>query len=317
MTFVHLSVLGAESPEALVVNPSGLYVDGTFGRGGHSRRILEKLTPEGRLIAFDRDPEAVRAAAEIRDPRFTIVHAPFSTMTKELAARGVTAVDGIFLDIGVSSPQIDDAERGFSFRFDGPLDMRMDTTCGPTAAEWLRMTPEKEIARVLKVFGEERFAGAIARRIVERLREGPIETTKALADLVASVVPRNKKDVNQHPATRTFQAIRIVVNAELDELTEALSAAGRLLKPEGRLAVITFHSLEDRIVKHFFDETAHPEKKLDPRLPLRAEDLPQPTFTDIRRIRPGKDECEVNPRARSAILRVGTRTNEPWPEALL
>lgn len=317
MTFVHLSVLGAESPEALVVNPSGLYVDGTFGRGGHSRRILEKLTPEGRLIAFDRDPEAVRAAAEIRDPRFTIVHAPFSTMTEELAARGVTAVDGIFLDIGVSSPQIDDAERGFSFRFDGPLDMRMDTTCGPTAAEWLRMTPEKEIARVLKVFGEERFAGAIARRIVERLREGPIETTKALADLVASVVPRNKKDANQHPATRTFQAIRIVVNAELDELTKALSAAGRLLKPEGRLAVITFHSLEDRIVKHFFDETAHPEKKLDPRLPLRAEDLPQPTFTDIRRIRPGKDECEVNPRARSAILRVGTRTNEPWPEALL
>lgn len=317
MTFVHLSVLGAESPEALVVNPSGLYVDGTFGRGGHSRRILEKLTPEGRLIAFDRDPEAVRAAAEIRDPRFTIVHAPFSTMTEELAARGVTAVDGIFLDIGVSSPQIDDAERGFSFRFDGPLDMRMDTTCGPTAAEWLRMTPEKEIARVLKVFGEERFAGAIARRIVERLREGPIETTKALADLVASVVPRNKKDANQHPATRTFQAIRIVVNAELDELTKALSAAGRLLKPEGRLAVITFHSLEDRIVKHFFDETAHPEKKLDPRLPLRAEDLPQPTFTDIRRIRPGKDECEVNPRARSAILRVGTRTNEPWPEARL
>lgn len=317
MTFVHLSVLGAESPEALVVNPSGLYVDGTFGRGGHSRRILEKLTPEGRLIAFDRDPEAVRAAAEIRDPRFTIVHAPFSTMTEELAARGVTAVDGIFLDIGVSSPQIDDAKRGFSFRFDGPLDMRMDTTCGPTAAEWLRMTPEKEIARVLKVFGEERFAGAIARRIVERLREGPIETTKALADLVASVVPRNKKDANQHPATRTFQAIRIVVNAELDELTKALSAAGRLLKPEGRLAVITFHSLEDRIVKHFFDETAHPEKKLDPRLPLRAEDLPQPTFTDIRRIRPGKDECEVNPRARSAILRVGTRTNEPWPEALL
>ena len=167
MTFVHLSVLGEESPEALVGNPSGLYVDGTFGRGGHARRILSKLSDDGRLIAFDRDPEAVRAAADITDPRFTIVHAPFSTMREALAERGVTAVDGIFLDIGVSSPQIDDAERGFSFRFDGPLDMRMDTTTGPTAAEWLETRSEEDIARVLKVYGEERFARAIARRIGE------------------------------------------------------------------------------------------------------------------------------------------------------
>ena len=278
MTFVHLSVLGEESPEALVGNPSGLYVDGTFGRGGHARRILSKLSDDGRLIAFDRDPEAVRAAAEITDPRFTIVHAPFSTMQEALAERGVTAVDGIFLDIGVSSPQIDDAERGFSFRFDGPLDMRMDTTTGPTAAEWLETRSEEDIARVL------------------------------------SVVPRNRKDANQHPATRTFQAVRIAVNGELDELRAALCAAGALLKPEGRLAVITFHSLEDRIVKHFFDEASHPEKKLDPRLPIRAEDLPQPTFVDIRRIRPSEEECSANPRARSAILRVGTRTAQPWSE---
>lgn len=314
MTFVHLSVLGEESPEALVGNPSGLYVDGTFGRGGHARRILSKLSDDGRLIAFDRDPEAVRAAAEITDPRFTIVHAPFSTMREALAERGVTAVDGIFLDIGVSSPQIDDAERGFSFRFDGPLDMRMDTTTGPTAAEWLETRSEEDIARVLKVYGEERFARAIARRIVERRATAPVRTTKELADLVASVVPRNRKDANQHPATRTFQAVRIAVNGELDELRAALCAAGALLKPEGRLAIITFHSLEDRIVKHFFDEASHPEKKLDPRLPIRAEDLPQPTFVDIRRIRPSEEECSANPRARSAILRVGTRTAQPWSE---
>lgn len=317
MTFVHLSVLGEESPEALVSNPSGLYVDGTFGRGGHSRRILAKLSEAGRLIAFDRDPEAVEAAKSIDDPRFQIVHAPFSTMRSALAERGVTAVDGIFLDIGVSSPQIDDAGRGFSFRFDGPLDMRMDTTTGVTAAEWLQTTPEKEIAQVLSVFGEERFANAIARRIVDRRESAPITTTRALADLVASVVPRNRKDANQHPATRTFQAIRIAVNGELDELRAALEAAGTLLKPEGRLAVITFHSLEDRIVKHFFDEASHPEKKLDPRLPIRASELPQPTFIDIRRIRPSEAECNVNPRARSAILRIGTRTAEPWPEAAL
>ena len=310
--FIHLSVLGSEAPEALVADPDGLYVDGTFGRGGHSRRILEKLSEKGRLIAFDRDPEAVKAAALIDDSRFRIIHEPFSTMRESLAAVGITAVDGIFLDIGVSSPQIDDASRGFSFRFDGPLDMRMDTTRGMTAAEWLATAEERDIKQVISLYGEERFAGPIARAIVERRRTNPVSTTRELADLVAGVVPRNKKDMGQHPATRTFQAVRIEVNHELDELRTALEAAGELLKPEGRLAVISFHSLEDRIVKHFFDRTAHPEKGIDPRLPLTQDMLPKPLFDDISRIKPSAEECAANPRARSAVLRVGVRTAAPW-----
>ena len=310
--FIHLSVLGEEAPESLVVNPDGLYVDGTFGRGGHSRRILAKLSEKGRLIAFDRDPEAIEASKAITDPRFSIIHEPFSTMRESLAAVGVTAVDGIFLDIGVSSPQIDDASRGFSFRFDGPLDMRMDTTRGMTAAEWLATADERDIRQVIKVYGEERFAGPIARAIVAERAKGAIDTTKALADLVARVVPRNKKDMGQHPATRTFQAVRIEVNHELDELKTALNAAGLLLRPEGRLAVISFHSLEDRIVKHFLEAAAHPERELDPRLPLTKDMLPKPLFDRVERIKPGAAECDVNPRARSAILRVATRTAAPW-----
>ena len=234
--FIHLSVLGEEAPEALVGDPDGLYVDGTFGRGGHSRRILEKLSPKGRLIAFDRDPQAVEVARSWTDPRFTIIHEPFSTMTESLAAIGVHQADGIFLDIGVSSPQIDDAARGFSFRFDGPLDMRMDTTRGMTAAEWLAQAEERDLRHVISLYGEERFAGPIARAIVARRKTKPLETTRELADLVAGVVPRNRKDMGQHPATRTFQAVRIEVNHELDELKQALDAAGGLLKPEGRLA---------------------------------------------------------------------------------
>ena len=310
--FIHLSVLGEEAPESLVVNPDGLYVDGTFGRGGHSRRILAKLSEKGRLIAFDRDPEAIEASKAITDPRFSIIHEPFSTMRESLAAVGVTAVDGIFLDIGVSSPQIDDASRGFSFRFDGPLDMRMDTTRGMTAAEWLATADERDIRQVIKVYGEERFAGPIARAIVAERAKSAIDTTKALADLVARVVPRNKKDMGQHPATRTFQAVRIEVNHELDELKTALNAAGLLLRPEGRLAVISFHSLEDRIVKHFLEAAAHPERELDPRLPLTKDMLPKPLFDRVERIKPGAAECDVNPRARSAILRVATRTTAPW-----
>ena len=207
--FIHLSVLGNEAPEALVADPDGLYVDGTFGRGGHSRRILARLSEKGRLIAFDRDPEAVKAARLIDDPRFSIVHEPFSTIRESLAALGISAVDGIFLDIGVSSPQIDDASRGFSCRFDGPLDMRMDTTRGMTAAEWLACADERDIRHVISLYGEERFAGPIARAIVERRKTAPLATTRELADLVARVVPRNRKDLGQHPATRTFQAVRI------------------------------------------------------------------------------------------------------------
>lgn len=310
--FIHLSVLGEEAPEALVVNPDGLYIDGTFGRGGHSRRILNKLSDKGRLIAFDRDPQAIEASKSITDPRFSIIHEPFSTMRESLAAVGVDKVDGIFLDIGVSSPQIDDASRGFSFRFDGPLDMRMDTTRGMTAAEWLATADERDIRQVIKVYGEERFAGPIARAIVAERAKKTIETTKELAELVARVVPRNKKDMGQHPATRTFQAVRIEVNHELDELKTALDAAGHLLRPEGRLAVISFHSLEDRIVKHFFEAMAHPERELDPRLPFTQDMLPQPLFTQVERIKPSATECDVNPRARSAILRVATRTATPW-----
>ena len=310
--FVHLSVLGEEAPRALVANSDGLYVDGTFGRGGHSRRILAMLSERGRLVAFDRDPAAIEAARAIDDPRFRIIHEPFSSMERSLASIGIEAVDGIFLDIGVSSPQIDDASRGFSFRFDGPLDMRMDTTRGETAAEWLARAEEAEIRRVIADYGEERFAGRIARAIVQEREKAPIDTTKALATLVERVVPRNRRDAQQHPATRTFQAVRIHVNRELDELADALEAAGALLKPEGRLAVIAFHSLEDRIVKRFFERTAHPERALDPRLPIPADRLPKPLFDRIERILPGKAECEVNPRARSAVLRVGVRTSEPW-----
>lgn len=310
--FVHLPVLSQEAPEALVSRPDGLYVDGTFGRGGHSRLILERLAPEGRLIAFDRDPEAVAAARRIEDARFTIVHAPFSAMRGELARFGVAHVDGVFLDIGVSSPQIDDPERGFSFRFDGPLDMRMDTTAGETAAEWLARASMEEIAEVLADYGEERFARRIAAAIVERRRTTPLRTTGELARLVESAVPKNRRDATQHPATRTFQAVRIAVNHELDELKGALEAAGGLLAPGGRLAVISFHSLEDRIVKRFFERTGHPERGLDPRLPLPAGFNADPWFTGARRILPSKAEAEENPRARSSVLRVAERTARAW-----
>lgn len=310
--FIHRPVFAEEAPQAIAANADGLYVDGTFGRGGHSRRILSRLSERGRLIAFDRDPEAVKAAADIADPRFTIIHAPFSAMKEKLSEIGISAVDGVFLDIGVSSPQIDDASRGFSFRFDGPLDMRMDTSTGITAAQWLAEAEEAEIRRVISLYGEERFAGRIAAAIAAERRVRPIATTKALADLVARVVPHSRRDASQHPATRTFQAIRIEINSELDELRAALAEACALLRPEGRLAVISFHSLEDRIVKRFFEKAAHPERGLDPRLPLPAGFRPEPLFTGVRRIKPTEAECEENPRARSAILRVGVRTAAPW-----
>ena len=312
--FVHLPVLSREAPEALVARPDGLYVDGTFGRGGHSRLILERLAPQGRLIAFDRDPEAVAAAAAIKDPRFQIVHAPFSAMKERLGDLGIRQVDGIFLDIGVSSPQIDDPSRGFSFRFEGPLDMRMDTSCGETAAQWLARASAEEIAEVLADFGEERFAHRIARAIVEARSRAPITTTGALAKLVEAAVPKNRRDAAQHPATRTFQAVRIQVNHELDELKTALESAGALLAPAGRLAVISFHSLEDRIVKRFFEKRLHPDRDLDPRLPIPAGFNAQPWFSDVIRILPTKSEAESNPRARSSVLRVGTRTARLWED---
>ena len=310
--FVHLSVLVEAAPQALLTDPDGIYVDATFGRGGHSRRILAALSPKGRLIAFDRDPEAVRAAASITDPRFTIIPAPFSRMQAELSARDVTSVTGVLMDIGVSSPQIDDAERGFSFRFDGPLDMRMDTEHGITAAQWLAKAPAEDIEKVLKIYGEERMAGRIARTICEVRKTEIIDRTAQLARIIASAVPRSRQDPQQHPATRSFQAIRIFINGELDELTAALEEAGGLLKPDGKLCVISFHSLEDRIVKRFFEAGAHPERAVDSRIALTSDMLPAPLWRDVTRIKPNAGECEANPRARSAVMRTGVRTAAPW-----
>ena len=234
--FVHLSVMAEVAPPLVVTDPNGTYVDATFGRGGHSRRILSLLSPQGKLFAFDRDPQAIESAKEIEDSRFSVIHAPFSRMREELALKGIQKVNGIFMDIGVSSPQIDDASRGFSFRMDGPLDMRMDTTTGPTAAQWLATASEEEIARVIHTLGEERYARKIAKAIVQTRQSTALQTTQQLAKLVAQVVPANKKDPTQNPATRTFQAIRIHINSELDELSKALEAAMSLLEDGGRIA---------------------------------------------------------------------------------
>ncbi len=320
--FVHRSVLAEEAPRAVAgavpegaAGADGVYVDATFGRGGHSRRLLALLSPAARLYAFDRDAQAVAAAASIDDPRFEIIHAPFSAMARELAKRGVFHVDGVLMDIGVSSPQIDDPARGFSFRFDGPLDMRMDTSCGMTAAEWLAKADAAEIEFVLREYGEERFARSIARAIVKERASRPFTRTRQLADFVAHCVGRSAKDAGQHPATRTFQAIRIRINGELDELKSALNEAGALLNEGGRLVVISFHSLEDRIVKRFFEMGAHPERAIDARIALKASDLPAPLWQSCTRVRAGKAECEANPRARSAVMRCALRTARSWPES--
>ncbi len=310
--FTHFSVLGKEAPVEVLTRPDGIYVDATFGRGGHTRTLLSMLDSGAKLYAFDRDPEAVEVAKTINDPRFTIIHAPFSQMAHELAARGVTAVDGVLMDIGVSSPQIDDALRGFSFRMDGPLDMRMDTTSGVTAAEWIQTVSENELERVLRVYGEEKCARRIARAVCARRKEKPFTRTGDLAEVIAANVVHSKKDAGQNPATRSFQAIRIHINGELDELQSALAQAGSLLNEGGKLAVISFHSLEDRIVKHFLDAGAHPEKGIDTRIALRADQLPPALWTDVKRMKPGTDECEVNARSRSAVMRSAVRTGARW-----
>ena len=306
----HTTVLLHEAVEALVTSPDGIYVDGTFGRGGHSRAVLGKLSPSGRLVAIDRDPEAVasaRADAELAaDPRFSIEHTAFSGMAATLAARGIEQVSGVLLDLGVSSPQIDDPARGFSFRFDGPLDMRMDTTRGESAAEFLARADERHIAEVIRDYGEERFALQVAKALVAR-REGghPVRTTGELSDVVARAV--RTREAGQNPATRTFQALRIFVNAELAELDQALSAALALLAPGGRLVVISFHSLEDRIVKTFIARESRTE--VDRRAPFAAE--PPHRLRAVARVKPGPTEAATNPRARSAVMRVAERTAEP------
>ncbi|HEY6132745.1 MAG TPA: 16S rRNA (cytosine(1402)-N(4))-methyltransferase RsmH [Rubrivivax sp.] len=299
----HTAVLLTEAVEALVTQPGGIYVDGTFGRGGHARAVLERLAPQGRLVAFDKDPEAIDAAASINDPRFSIRHAGFASMRAELAAAGVTRVDGVLLDLGVSSPQIDNPVRGFSFRFDAPLDMRMDTTRGETAADFLARADERHIAEVIRDYGEERFAFQIAKALVARRAGGsPVRTTAQLSEVVARAV--KTREPGQDPATRTFQALRIHVNAELEELEQGLNAALELLAPEGRLVVISFHSLEDRIVKTFIARESR--DVVDRRAPFAP---PKPLkLVALGRVRAGETEKRANPRARSAILRVAERT---------
>ena len=316
--FVHRTVLRDEAVDGLAIDGArahGRYIDCTFGRGGHSRLVLEHLAADGRLLAFDRDADAVAAAGAIADPRFEIVHQRFTSLRDEAGRRGWRHVDGILFDLGISSPQIDDATRGFSFRHDGPLDMRMDATRGVSAADWLNSASAESIERVIRDHGEERFAFQIAQAVVARRAEQPLSRTRELADLVAATVPRrNRKDATQDPATRTFQAVRIHVNQELEELAEGLSQAMDLLAPGGRLAVIAFHSLEDRIVKRFIARQAQPDASLDAtsrRLPIRAADLPQPALVSIARSKPGAAEIAANGRSRSAVLRVAERTDAP------
>nr|WP_199064886.1 16S rRNA (cytosine(1402)-N(4))-methyltransferase RsmH [Chromobacterium sp. ASV5] len=313
-TFVHRTVLLAEAVDALAIKPEGVYVDCTFGRGGHSRLILSRLGPNGRLVAFDKDPQAIAVAERLaaEDSRFSIVHNGFETLSGELDRLGVAQVDGVLMDLGVSSPQIDDGSRGFSFRFDAPLDMRMDTTRGITAAEWLATAEEADISEVIKTYGEERFARKIAAAIVAQRGEHPITTTRELAVLVGQNV--RTREPGQDPATRTFQAIRIFVNRELDELKSVLPQAARRLAVGGRLAIISFHSLEDRIVKQYLRDVSS-EEKLPQWAMVRAADMAKPPIVLAgKAIRAGAEEVRENPRARSAIMRVAERTAAPWRE---
>ncbi len=302
----HTTVLLDEAISALVTRTDGVYVDGTYGRGGHSRALLQRLSSRARVVAIDRDPAAVAAAAATPDARFSIHHTSFAQMTETLTALGIENVDGVLLDLGVSSPQIDDPERGFSFRHDGPLDMRMDPSRGESAAEFLERADQRQIAEVIRDYGEERFALQIAKTLVawRERGDGP-RTTRQLADLVAGAV--KTREPGQDPATRTFQALRIFVNAELAQLEQGLNAALRLLAPGGRLVVISFHSLEDRIVKTFIARESR--SVFDRRAPFA---MPPPhRLKAIARIRPGATEVQANPRARSAIMRVAERTEAP------
>jgi 16S rRNA (cytosine1402-N4)-methyltransferase len=305
----HLSVLHDEVIAALVIRPDGHYVDGTYGRGGHARSILAKLDSRGRLIVMDRDPQAIADARQRMgdDARVTIIHDDYVNLPARLAALGLgEQIDGVLLDLGVSSPQLDDAERGFSFQHSGPLDMRMDPTQGQTAAEWLATADESEIARVLWEFGEERQSRRIARRIVERRQSSPIETTAELARLIAETLPRPKN--NRNPATRSFQAIRIHINQELAQLAQFLEAVFDILKIGGRLLIISFHSLEDRLVKRFF-KTHSTAQKLPRGLPLRDDQIDSGIRLKTlgKAIRAGAGELASNPRARSAVLRIAER----------
>ncbi len=306
MNNIHRPVLLAEAVTAMISGPSiqlnsAVFIDGTFGRGGHTQGLLDALGQDSKLIAFDKDPEAIAKAQSLCDPRLQIIHSSFANIEQHIQK---ASVDAVLLDLGISSPQIDTPERGFSFRFEGPLDMRMDTTRGISAQEWLASAAVDEIAQVIKTFGEERFATSIARAIVKQREEGrPVQTTKGLAELIASVV--KTREPGQDPATRTFQAIRIFINEELSDLEKGLTAALKVLKVGGRLEVISFHSLEDRIVKQFMQ--AHAVVHVPRELPIRAKDLPQGDLEIIARIKPSSIEINQNPRARSAVMRVAQK----------
>jgi 16S rRNA (cytosine1402-N4)-methyltransferase len=304
----HLPVLLQEAIDALNIKPNGIYIDGTFGRGGHSRAILSKLGEKGSLLAFDKDPAAINAATEIlqQDMRFSIVRGSFTSMSTEVMKRGWEGeVDGILLDLGVSSPQLDHASRGFSFREDGPLDMRMDPEQGVSAAQWIASAKEKEIAVILKQYGEERYAKRIAAAIVRKREEHPVETTAQLAQIVSEAHPRWERD--KHPATRSFQAIRIYINRELDDLDDVLANVIPLLKPQGRLVVISFHSLEDRRVKQFIRDQSQGDE-YPPDLPIMNHQLKPKALKSIgKAMRASEHEIEANPRSRSAVMRVAEK----------
>ena len=305
--FSHTTVLLDEAVDALNIKPGGTYIDGTFGRGGHSKKILSKLGKAGRLFAMDRDLAALEAGKQIQDARFKIEHRHFSEINQLAADNNLTSVDGILLDLGISSPQIDEGERGFSFRYDGPLDMRMDQTHGKTVAELLTTISEQQLGKVIKDYGEERFAKQVARAIIKERTDGrAITTTGQLAKVVASAIP--KVEPGQNPATRTFQALRIFVNQELEELSLVLPQCLNLLAVGGRLVVISFHSLEDRKVKRFINSEENRDD-LPANFPIKAKDLPQARLISIgRAIKPCASEIKLNVRARSAVMRVAERT---------
>ncbi len=309
LEYTHRTVLLDEAIDALEIHDArrdGIFVDGTFGRGGHSKKILGQLSAQGRLLAFDKDTQAVAVAEQFAagDQRFSIVHDSFATMEEALSSLGVAQVDGVLMDLGLSSPQVDQAARGFSFRADGPLDMRMDTTRGMPASAWLATETQENLEKVIREYGEERFAFQIAKAIVARRSVEPITSTGQLAALVAGAVKTREK--GKDPATRTFQAVRIFINKELEELEAGLTQAYGLLAPYGRLVVISFHSLEDRIVKRFMASKASVPQP-DRRLPIRAADLPKPAMKLLARIKPSDAEIAANPRARSAVMRSAMR----------
>lgn len=311
--FLHVSVLLNESIDGLAIKPDGIYMDGTFGRGGHSRTILSKLGENGRLYSIDRDPQAIAEAQKIDDPRFTIIHGPFSNIAQYAQEYDLVGkVDGVLFDLGVSSPQLDDAERGFSFMKDGPLDMRMDPTSGMPVSEWLAQAELDDITWVIREFGEDKHARRIAKAIVafrEDDQQEPLTRTTQLAKLISDAAPKSFKE-KKHPATRTFQALRIYINSELEEIDTALKGAAEILSPQGRLSVISFHSLEDRMVKRFIrKESQGPQ--VPHGLPLTEKEIQALGSANLKpigkAIKPSKEEVEVNARSRSSVLRVAEK----------